>query len=1050
MYIRFGYSSYPLIHKCFGMMFALMPERLILQPTKMNGSTNMIKKQSILFISFFLFSLAAFSQQTHVFTDAEKKFKEAKDLFIKQQYALAYPLLEAVKQQYPDNQQTNHTYLHDDVNYYFIVCRLKLRLPVAEEEANHYIDWVNNEPRGQLMSYHLGKFYFDKDDFSKAISNYEHAGLDNLSNEEVADAKFEMGYCYFNLKNFAKAKLLFNEIHQLPESKYYIPANYYYGFIAYYDRQYNEALTSFRLVESKEEYKGVVPYYIAEIFYFQNKKDEALRYGESILSRGELYYEKEMKQLMGQIYFEKKNFTKALPLLEYYVKNSDKVTKEDLYELSYCYYETNQLTKAIEGLKQLSNEKDSLGQNSMYLLGDCYLRTNQKANARNAFQYCAYNSSNKQQQEISRFNYAKLSYELGYQDIALNEMQHFITDYPNSVYNTEAKEILVGLLANTNNFSDALTLYESFSKPTPAMQKVYPRILYGRAVEYMNDQQIIRADELFSKVLQLPASTVTPYANFWKGEIAYRSAKYDEAIRYLLLFVQSGAASQGEANSTAAKYNLGYSWFKKENYKQALGYFETISKYNTTASTAEQDAYVRSADCYFMTKDFAKANAMYENVISNALPQSDYAIFQKGMIAGIKSSSTKISTLNSLSRQYPQSSLVPDANLEIANTYMADEKFADALPYLKKILTATNSDGLKPVAYLKSGLSYYNLNKNNDALANYQQLIEQYPQSPEADEALDNIKNIYVEEGRPNEYVALMKKNGKNISVSEADSLTYTAAELKYNSNDCNAGITGFNNYLSQYPDGAFALEANYFRSECYYKNKDWANALTGYGYVNSKGLNKYFERATLTAARLYYLELKDYPNAKKYFASLLTGAVNQDNQLEALRGLVRCYYQLKDYEQANEAAKQLLAKKGISTDDKSVAFLVLGKSQQVKNDCAAAIASFKSCAGINKSAWGAEARYEIAACQFSSNNFTAAEKAAQAVIRETGSYDYWVTKSYILLGDIFMQQKDYFNAKATYESVAQNSSIQELKTAAQQKLDRAKEEEKSSSKIGG
>ena len=181
-----------------------------------------------------------------------------------------------------------------------------------------------------------------------------------------------------------------------------------------------------------------------------------------------------------------------------------------------------------------------------------------------------------------------------------------------------------------------------------------------------------------------------------------------------------------------------------------------------------------------------------------------------------------------------------------------------------------------------------------------------------------------------------------------------------------------------------------------------------------------------------------------------MTGAVNQDNQLEALRGLVRCYYQLKDYAQANEAAKQLLARKGISTDDKSISFLVLGKSQQVNNDYSGAIASFKSCAAINKSAWGAEARYEIADCQFSLHNLTAAEKAAQAAIRETGSYDYWVTKSYILLGDIFMEQKDYFNAKATYESVALNSTIPELKTQAQQKLDKAKEEEKATSKIGG
>lgn len=1015
--------------------------------------TNMIKHKLLtLFLATGL-SVAVIAQPTHTVTDAEKKYKDAKELFVKEQYALAYPLLKVLKEQYPDNRISNHTYINDDLSYYYIVCELKLQQPVAEDEARHYIEVVSNEPRRQLMSYHLAKFYFTKDDFNNAINYYERAGLDNLSNEEIADAKFERAYCYFNLKQFAEAKPLFDEIHQLPDNKYYFAANYYYGFISYYDRQYNEALKAFKLVETKDEYKGVVPYYIAEIYYFQGKKDEALRYGESVLARGgTLYYEKEMKLLIGQLHFEKKNFAKALPLLEYYVNNTGKVDKEVLYELSYCYYQANQLTKAIEGFKQLSGQKDSLGQNSMYLLGDCYLRTNQKANARTAFQYCAYNNSNAKQQEVSRFIYAKLSYELGYQDIALNELKKFLNDYPNSEYETEAKELLVGLLANTNNFSDALRLYESMGKPTVAMQKVYPRILFGRAVEYINDQQIIRADELLTKVLaDQYAGPILPFVNFWKGEIALRNQKHDEAIKYFTAYLQSSAPTQGEANPAAARYNLGYSWMKKENYKQALNYFEQVTKSVTVVSSPmEQDAYVRSADCYFMNRDFAKANTMYDNIINNALPQSDYAYFQKAMIAGVKSSTEKIRTLNTLTRQYPQSSLVTDVNMEIANTYMADEKFRDAIPYLNNILTAPDAGGLKPTAYLKLGLSYYNIDDNKNALANYQALIQKYPQSPEADDALYNVKSIYVEEGRPNDYVELMRKNGKNISVSEADSLNYTAAELKYNANDCAAAITGFNSYLTQYPNGAFALEANYYRSECYLKSKDFKNALVGYDYVNAKGLNRYFEKATLEAARINYFELKEYAAAKKYFESLLSGSANQDNQLEALRGLVRCQYLLKDYAKANETAKTLLTKKGISTDDKSIAFLVLGKSQQLGNDCVSAISSFKSCAAINKSAWGAEARYEIANCQFTSGNLAAAEKSAMAVIKETGSYDFWVTRSYILLGDIFMQQKDYFNAKATYESVAKNSVIPELKNEAQQKLDKAVEEEKVGSKING
>ena len=1011
----------------------------------------MIKHKILLTLLVTFIGYNSFSQASYVNIDIEKKYKEAKELFVKEQFALAYPLLKELKQQYADNTISDHTYIHDDVNYYYVVCQLKLKHQVAEKEARRYVDVLANEPRRQLMSYHLAKYYFLQDDFSNAINYYERTGLDNISNEEIADVKFEKAYCYFNLKNFDQAKPLFEEVTQLNDNNYFIPANYYYGFLCYKDKEYNKALSAFRLVETVEEYKGVVPYYIAEILYFEGKRDEALRYGESVLARGgNLVYQSEMNLLIGQLYFEKKNFVKALPLLEAYVNSSDKVDKEILYELSFCYYNANNLPKAIEGFKQLSNEKDSMGQNSMYLLGDCYLRNNQKENARNAFQYCAYNNSNATQQKVSRFIYAKLSYELGYQDVALNEMKKYLNDYPNSEYDTEAKEILVSLLANTNNFREALELYESFGKPTPSMRKVYPKILYGRAVEFINDQQLTKADELLNQVLaDANVGSITPYANFWKGEIAYRNNKYDEAIRYLSLYVQNNAPTQGEANPTAAKYNLGYSLLKKENYSKALAFFEQITKIVSVTSPAiEQDAYLRGADCYFMLKEYAKANALYDNVINNALAQGDYALFQKAMIAGVKNSSERIKILNTLTRQYPTSYLVPDVNMEIANTYMEDEKFRDAIPYLDKILVDANAVNLYPKAYLKLGLCYYNIDKNKEALNNYQSLIRNYPQSTEADDALDNIKNIYIEEGRPNEYVELMRKNGKNISVTEADSLTYTAALLKYNSNDCVNAINRFTNYLNQFPTGSYALEANFFISECFLNNKDWSNALVGYTYVNNKGYSRYFEKATAEAAQINYFELKNYVEAKRFFQSLNTGATTQENKLAALRGLVRCNYLLKDYAQANEGAKELLTKKGISTDDKSIAYLVLGKSQQINNDYAAAIASFKSCATINKTAWGAEARYEIANCQFTQNNLTAAEKAALATIKETGSYDLWVTKSYILLGDVFLQQKDYFNAKATYESVAKNAAIVELKNEAQQKLDKALAEEKINSKI--
>ncbi len=48
----------------------------------------------------------------------------------------------------------------------------------------------------------------------------------------------------------------------------------------------------------------------------------------------------------------------------------------------------------------------------------------------------------------------------------------------------------------------------------------------------------------------------------------------------------------------------------------------------------------------------------------------------------------------------------------------------------------------------------------------------------------------------------------------------------------------------------------------------------------------------------------------------------------------------------------------------------------------------------------------------------------------------------------MYFKQKDYFNAKATFQSVVENSLNMELKSEAQKKLDAVIEEEGKSSKV--
>jgi len=1011
-----------------------------------------MKNRIIVLITTVISAFSLQAQQTRIFTDPQEKFKEAKEYYQKEQYSLAYPLFKELQQASKETNYINDALVTQEINYYTTVLSLKQNEGRAEETAIEYIGLEKNNARVQQMNFHLGEFYYRRQSFADAAKYYEDAGIANLSNREISDMKFHQGYSYFTMQKFNQAKPLFNSVRQIRDDPNYIDANYYYGFLAFRDRNYNEALESFKIVENEKTYESVVPYYIAQIFYIQGKKEEAIAYAEKKIKGGNAqYYDREMKLMLGHGYFERKEFDKGLPYLEDYVSKADKVTRENLYELSYSYYMAGRYPKAINGFKQLSGKDDSLSQHAMYLLGDSYLKVGEKANARNAFLFCASNSSNKAQKEISKFQYAKLSYELGYQDEALNSLSSFLADYPNSNYNTEARDLMVMVLANTNNYKDALVLMEGLKNPSETSKKTYPRILFGRAAELINDGRLQEADALLDKAMKDPNNTpVLPLVNFWKGEIAYRTDKLDNAIKYYNAYLDAGAPASGEANGNTIRYNLGYCYLRKENYPAALKFFEQVGKNPALNSDAlTQDAYIRSADCYFMSRDYSRAKAMYDNVIKLSWPAEDYATFQVAMIAGVRSSNEKISLMNTMARKFPTSTLVGDANMEIANAYLADERFREAIPPLNNVLKLSANNSLKPQAQLKLGIANYNLNNNREALAQYKNLVQTYPNSPEAEEALDNIRSIYVEDGKPDEYANYMRQMGRPLDVSTEDSLSWSVAIAQYESGNTNAALTAFNNYVQRFPGGAYSLDANFYRGEIYYEKKDWNNSLSGYEAVAAKAPNRFAEKTILQAARIYFFEQKNYSQAESYYAQLKQITSGQENRLEAMRGLLRCQYQLQKWSEALENANELVTLKGSSTDDKALANMAIAKSYQVNGQHDLAIANFKSAVSLNKAALAAEARYEIANSWFALNKLSDAEKSAFEVINKSGSYDFWVTKSYILLGDIYFRQKDYFNAKATYQSIVDNSIVPEFKKEAQEKLNKVIDEEGKNSKVG-
>lgn len=986
--------------------------------------------QSLLLLSFFLFlSETASSQLMKYVAPLNQQYENGLKSLMQGDSLTAYQTIQSAHFFEPT---------HIDNAFYYHLLSVALEKENAVQQANFWLKNNTNKIYHSRLNFELAKYFYRKQQVDLSIQAYQKISIDDLENNELALMQFQLGYLYFKKGDLDQSSGYLMSIRQVKSSPFYTDANYYAGFIALEQKDFKLALSCFKIAEQNKAYNTLTPFYISQLYYFLGDIDAAIKNTALALQKNGQYYTSQLAQLMGHLLFEQKQYEKALPYLANYVKSQKQVESQDLYQLSFCYFQAQQWDEAILGFKQLANVEDSLGQNSMYLLATSYLKVNNKIGAKNAFLLCATKSQNLAQKEIALFNYAKLTIELKEYSVALQSIEKFNLLYPNSLYQNESKGIYVTALAYSNDFNKAYDAYQKMDTLNEALLKLYPNILYGKAALSINDGQNESAYELLSQVKNLPYNQhVLPQTYFWIGELSYKMGKIDVAIEHLDKYILD-PIEIGEITLKHANYTLGYCYLKNNNYPKALQLFTIAADFNPYAESSayQKDALVRLSDCQFMTKQYKQALKSYQKIIDLGWNFEDYATLQKAIIYGaLGLNKEKLKILNNYDNDFNQSIYLSDARMELADTYTSKEQFQEAINPLSKVLLDNKATEFYPLAYYKLGIVYFNLNKNQEAFQNFKSLYSAYPNSEESDNALEYIRNIFVEEQKPEAYVQFMNDFGKPLSINEQDSLMYRAAMIQYEDKKYSNATNGFRKYIEGYPDGKYQLNAMYYLAEMAYSIDQYDTAAIYFGKIANKAPNQFSDRAAITAARLYYFNLKDHVGAEQYFKIVLQYATQQEQKNEAIKGLLRCQYKAENWAEASRTALLILAEKNSATDDILMSNMAMYHQTINLKDTVNALQILNTVLKSNSSMYTAEAHYLTALIYFNQQKYNLAEKTAFDVIKKQASYEFWVTKTYILLGDIYLAQNDSFNAIATYKSIAENATIPALQQIASDKL---------------
>ena len=991
-------------------------------------------KLQLIFLFFFIYTSTVISQKTEFNKIENVKYRDARELFEKEKYGAAQKLFKEVIQIINDKKNV----ITADALFYSAVCGVELYNKDAEYELIKFISQYPENSKVNAAWLKLGCFQYNLLKYNLAIESFEKVDIYDLSHGELTEYYFKKGYSHFIKQENEKAKKCFAELKD-GKSRFSSPANYYYAHILYTEKNYQGALLHFEKLTADENFGKIVPYYITQIYYLQGKYEELLKIAPELLKNSIPKRIPEIARLIGDSYYKTNHFTEAIPYLKLYMeKTTNKVEREDNYQLGFTYYKAGICDTAIKELSKVLFKDDSLAQNAQYHLGDCYVKLNQKKAARTAF-YSAYKLDfDKIIKEDALFQYAKLCKELSYNPYneAIDAFNKYIKEYPKSSRIDEANNYLVNIYLTTKNYKDALNSIENIKKKDTKTFEAYQRILYNRAVELYNEGKTENARELFVKAIENDYNdAIVSSSCFWIGESYYKLKDYENALKYFKKFqLLPGAFSLTEYN--LSNYNMGYLYFNDKNYKDALIFFKKFDiNIKNEGIKLTNDALLRTGDCYFINKEYGNAVEYYNKAIALNQPDIDYALYQKGLCLGAQGKfDEKINVLQLLLKNHKKSSYIAATYYEIANTYLILDNNEKALQYFESVNQNYPNSSFAKDAMLKTGMINYNLQRNELAIQILERVIEKYPGTNTAKDALVTMKNIYVSMDRVDDFIAKVKTYpSANVSNTEEDSITYIAAENRYMEGDCQKALTGFTNYLSKFPEGFFTVPAHFYKAECNFKAGIINEALSGYEYVLSTPKSKFSEKALLNSAEISF-RLKQYEKALNYYTQLDTTAEYNNNIITARIGMMRCNYLLNKFDSTVSSSYILLNTPKISGEINDEAHLTISRAALAMDSITLAQSEYTLLLKSKNGEISSEANYQLAFIQFKSGNYQKAESIIYEYISNTPSSEFWLAKLLILWADIYVKQGNLVQAKATLQSIIDKYEGPELVKIAKDK----------------
>lgn len=434
--------------------------------------------------------------------------------------------------------------------------------------------------------YNLGYAFFNKKEYESANSWFRKFEMQpgNENTEVMNDALNRIGDCYFISKEFGPAADYYKKASAIgkimPDYTLYQMALSYGGL-----KKSNEKIWALRrLIQNypESEYSGNANFEIGRTYHTSTSKADSAKYyyNRVIVNYPNSSMKKAALSSIGAIYFNERNFNKALDIYKQVIAE---------------YANTEEAKNAADMIKAIYLEQDN---------PNGYVEWANDSGT---------NISEDEQDEILWQVAKKLYMDKKYNE-ALTSLTSYLSKFPKGQFYIEANYFKAELHFYFEEKDAALINY---CVVADASRGSYTEESTIKAASIMFDKkQWQKAYDYYDKLYPISENKSTKLlAAIGKLRCAYNLNNYDNVISSAALVIEHEKSNEEQRRE--AHYKMAKSFYAKDNLVRALNLFESLSKEVISAEGAEA-MFIVSEINYKFKKDTLAEELIYQFAQANS------------------------------------------------------------------------------------------------------------------------------------------------------------------------------------------------------------------------------------------------------------------------------------------------------------------------------------------------------------------------------------------------------------------------------------------------